>query len=67
MTHLKKEIKDNVRKRFHWQCVKCGRHFHPAEHDQLTVHHVRLPINGEHLIPLCRSCHDEQEKIEKKV
>ena len=67
MTHLTKNLKDRVRKRAHWQCANCGRYFPPAEHDQLTVHHVRLPINGEHLIALCRRCHNKQEQIEKKV
>lgn len=65
MTHLKKEIKDNVRKKWHWTCAACGKTYPPKEHHLLTVHHTRLPVQGEHLIPLCLSCHHQAEIQEK--
>jgi len=67
MTHLKKEIKTNVRKRAHWTCAGCGTKFAPKNHDLLTVHHTIKPINGEHLIPLCHDCHVKAEKEEQKL
>lgn len=66
MTHLKKEIKDNVRRKWHWTCANCQMFFPPKDHDLLTVHHTRKPVNGKHLIPLCKKCHEKAEMDEKR-
>jgi 5-methylcytosine-specific restriction endonuclease McrA len=65
MTHLTKNLKDQVRKRAHWTCANCGTKFPPRDHDLLTVHHTSEPVHGEHLIPLCVKCHQKAEKDEK--
>jgi hypothetical protein len=49
-----------------YPAVNDGKVFPPKDHDQLTVHHPREPIDGEHLIHLCIHCYQEAERREKK-
>ena len=52
---LKKEIKDNIRRQYHYTCQRCGKRFPKGEKEKLTVHH------GDKK-PYCRKCHDEIER-----